>query len=168
MKWVAFKGWEESQKIATAAAGRGIRVHKAMSEFVLTGAVKVELNEEEAARVESGKKYLTDIGFKNNKHTRVEYDVWSVDGYSGQVDFFDGRGLLVDWKTATDYHDECDLQTAAYLMAHNEHNKPEAHRREVVRLLPTGYKRRGFKYCSIAKSYKAFLGCLEVFKWRYC
>lgn len=170
LKWVGYRGYEVTRKIADDAGLRGTKVHTAMASWIDSGVEVEGLADDEKKMLDAGRAFLESIGHTHGKKgAKSEYIVHSRDGFNGQVDFFDGGELLVDWKTSKEFREEFDIQTAAYMVAHNEQwpHKP-ALRRATVRLQADGeFKVKEYPRSADIPAYLAFLGLLKAFNWSH-
>ena len=136
-KWLAEKGWDESQAIKSAAGDKGSKVHYACEDIVAGKAVKMEdkyvnpstgeeeeLTLEEYEAVLSFADWLKDMAekFKDFEVVSSEEVVWNDEyGYAGTVDLAyraDGKLWIVDLKTGQYIWPEHKLQVSAYKHAY--------------------------------------------------
>lgn len=110
-----------------------------------------------------------------------EKSVFSLgDGYGGTYDFLmmiDGELWLIDIKTSKGVYPETGLQLAAYSHAEfiglpndpRPYPMPKVQRTGVLHLRPDAYPDTGWRlieYPTTGRDYVAFLGALEVFRWK--
>jgi len=121
-KWIAEKGWQESQRIKSDAGARGTSVHTAVEEL-LNG---VELNKVMFALEEWNKINSFVEWYKAYKPEIIslEMPVFSLKyGYAGRTDCIAKIGTkiyVIDWKTSSAIHPNFWLQFASYAQAIEE------------------------------------------------
>lgn len=172
-KWLAEKGWDESQAIKNAAGGRGSKVHKAI-ELLLDGltvrmgdkipnrdGVEEELTVEEYDAILSFHKWYLEA--KPEEIISTEITIWNdVEGYAGTVDLvakIGGDTYIIDFKTSQQIWAEYELQLSAY-----KHSLPELDAK--LAILQVGYKKNkaGYKFTEIDDKYDLFLAAKQIWK----
>lgn len=98
----------------------------------------------------------------------VEQRVYSPTyGYAGTLDLFgklDGRNVLIDIKTASQFMGTFGPQTAAYAQALREDRKVETERRYCLKLSPKGFELREYK--DYSSDIDVFFAALTIKKWK--
>ncbi len=154
-KWLASKGWDESQAIKETAGARGSKVHSAIEillkegEFSFTDEVlntktgqMEELNADEYSCVMSFiewyKKYKPEILSVEESFFNQEY------GVAGTIDIrciIDGKHCIVDVKTSKEIHKDYTVQLTGHKLAYD--TKDIQHDTYVLQV---GYTRNKSKY----------------------
>jgi hypothetical protein len=169
-KWLANKGWDESQAIKNAAGERGTRVHRAIEQLIRTGKVKMgdafpigeeyevtELTVEEYEAVMSFKAWYLEAKpeFLSVEHTCFNEE----DVYAGTIDFkakIDGEVYIVDVKTSKSIWPSHELQLSAY-----RHTPQGA--ADKTAILQVGYKtKKGWKFTEVPDKYELFLAAKKI------
>lgn len=168
-KWLASKGWDESQAIKEAAGSRGNKVHNAVSDilggyeiridskFKNNKGVEEELSTEECIAIMSFVSWLSDMKEAGSKVETVAYDMTLFNkkiGYAGTLDWLlriDGELWIVDFKTSQNMYPSFALQVSAYKGALCETFKDHGLTMEEVKnlklgILQLGYNRNKNKY----------------------
>lgn len=128
-KWLADKGWEESQAIKVAAGDKGSKVHEAISDII--GGYEVRMDSKylnrSNGRIEelSLEEYDGVASFARwNMEVKPKWIAWDFNvfhdlfDYAGTIDAvceIDGVLHVVDFKTSKDVWPEYELQVSAYL-----------------------------------------------------
>lgn len=187
-KWLADKGWDESQALKQAAGEKGSKVHQAIEMLIKGGEIKMSsklLNtstgQEEELTVEE---YDCILSFKNwvdkvkPEFLIQEKTVISREyGFAGTVDCvakIDGEIYIIDWKTGQYVWPEYELQLSAYNQALSElveKMEPRAAKGIVGRncklaVLQVGYKRNKnrFKFTEIEDKFDLFLSARKIWE----
>jgi len=168
-KWLAQKGWDESQAIKQAAGDKGSKVHKAIEDLI------------DGVEVKMDSKYYSELTDSNEELTLEEYEVllsfvdwWNVTkpktiqrefvvfskdhDYAGTVDWvgtIEGVKWMLDWKTSQHIWPEYELQISAY-------NKLVG--ADKMGILQLGYRlnKRGWKLNEIPDKFNLFLAAREI------
>ena len=178
-KWLAQKGWDESEAIKQAAGNKGSKVHSAISDLIDGKEVKMDakyLNkdsgqEEELTLEEYECLMAFTKWFKEVKPEVIakETVVWSDKyNYAGTIDLvckIDGKVWIVDYKTGQYVWPEYELQLSAYRQALTE----DVSMKEVatdLAILQIGYKRNkdGYKWNEIEDKFNLFLAAKAIWK----
>ncbi len=174
-KWLADKGWDESQALKEAAAGRGSKVHLAIGDLINYNEVKIdakyanpETGEDESLTLEEYECLLSFVEWvKDYKPTFIksEFIVWNnADGYAGTVDLLCTIGedtYIVDFKTGQNIFPPYELQLSAYAKA-----LPEPIPNVKLAILQLGYlkDKKKYKFTDIDDKYNLFLATREIWK----
>ena len=90
--------------------------------------------------------------------------------YAGTLDaeaLVNGELAIIDFKTSNGIFDSYMLQVSAYLNARKEETGQDYKKCFIVRIGKDGeLEIREVKIEDVERSFKAFLGCLEVYKWK--
>ncbi len=90
--------------------------------------------------------------------------------YAGTLDaeaIVNNKLSIIDFKTSNEIYDENLLQVSAYLYAREEETKQDYKNIYIVRIGKNGeLETRKIKDKELKDCFKAFLGCLEVYKWQ--
>lgn len=190
-KWLATKGWDESEAIKAAAGDKGSKVHQGITrlidgETVEMGSLLVNPSTGQPEEI-SLEEYECLLSFRDwwaamrPRTVWREQVVWNMtEGYAGTLDWFgfldppDGKlkGLwLIDWKTGQDVWPDHELQVSAYRHALVTEEMPEDVREVYgmlgqVRLgiLQVGYRRnqRGWKLTEVEDQFDVFLATHRI------
>lgn len=124
VKWIAEKGWEESQRIKEEAGGRGSEAHDAIDrmlrgEKIITAIMSLKVKR-------SIKAFIDWYTLEKPQIICNEYKVWAQD-YAGTVDLkcrilSDNyqKVWLIDYKTSKTIHENHKSQVVAYMKADPE------------------------------------------------
>lgn len=172
-KWLAEKGWDESQAIKSAAGDKGSKIHAAISDMLKGKTVKMEdkyvnnsteqmeeLTVEEYEAVISFKDWFTEV---KPKVLAFDYVVINErDGYAGTVDLkceINGEVWLIDFKSGQYVWPEYELQVSAYKMADTDAIKK-------IGILQVGYKRNKnkYKFTEVENKFDLFLAAKKIWK----
>ena len=170
-KWLANKGWDESQALKEAAGDKGSKVHEAIEDIIRGKVVKMDdkyLNRTTEQMEElSLDEYNCLMGFtdwvntQKPKFLQSEFVIFDdVIGYAGTVDCIceiGGQKFLVDFKSGQYIWPEYELQVSAYKHALN---MPELE----MMILQVGYKRNkhGYKETMIEDKFDLFLSAKKI------
>jgi hypothetical protein len=171
-KWLAEKGWDESQAIKQAAGDKGSKVHNACEDILRGKTVKIDdkyLNrstgEMEELSVEEYECLMSLVGWLNEVNPVIingEYNVVNPEfGYAGTVDLKCKIGeeiWLVDFKTGQNIWPEYELQVSAY-----RHADPQIQKTAILQL---GYKRNKnkYKFTEIEDKFPLFLAAKQIWQ----
>jgi hypothetical protein len=181
-KWLADKGWDESQAIKVAAGDKGSKVHDAISAILRGEEVRIDskfLNrsteqlEELTLEECDGIKSFVDW----RKEFKPESIAWDVTvfseqyGYAGTIDYIckiDGLVYIVDFKTSAKVWSEYELQVSAYKkpLETGEFNLEGFTEVSDIRLaiLQVGYKlnKAGYKWNVVDDKFPLFLAARQI------
>lgn len=180
-KWLADKGWDESQAIKAAAGDKGSKVHAAISAILNGDEVRIdskfvnpstELAEELTLEECDAIKSFVDW-FSATKPESLTWDVTVYSdqyGYAGTIDYLcriDGQLSLIDFKTSAEVWPEYELQVSAYKQAiMEEQNIERMPRGETPKLaiLQVGYRRNkaGYKFTEVEDKFPLFLAARSI------
>ncbi len=170
-KYLASKGWDESQVIMEAAGVKGTKVHSATSVIIAGGIVKMEdkfinpnTNLEEELTVEEYECLMSFVNWANDVKPKFILNEITVESekynYAGTVDCIVKIGeqvYLIDFKTGQYIWPEHELQIAAYKQALKE----MGHKVDDIKLalLQIGYRKnkKGYKFTEIEDKFNLFL-----------
>lgn len=137
-KWLADKGWDESQAIKEAAGVKGTKVHQAITDILNGKEVRIDskyqnskTGEMEELSLEECDAILSFIDWRNEKEKEYIFEpiVWDFTvfsekyNYAGTIDLVlklthretnEVIYLVVDFKTSSDVWTEYELQVNAY------------------------------------------------------
>jgi len=149
-----------------------------------------EISEETKPYLEGFRGFLTWLEDSGGQIISSEKMVWSEEGYAGTYDLLvrlpkaepkqvdtDTDLWLLDIKTSKSYYPEYALQLIAYAYADwiivegnpMGYPMPRPSKYGVLHLRPDQYPDTGYRlieYPLVEGDYVAFLGCLEVFRWK--
>lgn len=186
-KWLADKGWDESEAIKTAAGEKGSKVHLAIEAILRGEEVRIDscfmnknTGKEEELTLEESDCILSFVRWFNEAKPEViasERTVFSTEhGYAGTIDFIAKIGeeyWIIDFKTSQQVWPSHELQLAAYKNAlRYKENCPEA----IMHIAPSemklavlqvGYRKNknGYKWNEIEDRFNLFLAAKEI--WQY-
>src|SRR5438105_11526363 len=172
-KWLAGKGWDESQAIKQAAGDKGSKIHLAIGDLHAGNTVRIDsphLNKStgfaEDLTAEEYEAILSYAEWFEKTKPEVlgfEYVVWNTEhGYAGTVDLkcrIDGEIWLIDVKSSAHIWPEYEIQVSAYRHADSE--------ADIQRLgiLQVGYKRnknQKYKLTEITDKFPLFLAAKQI------
>ena len=179
-KWLADKGWDESEAIKQAAGDKGSKVHLALEDLLAGEEVKIdsqymnkstglleELKPEEYEALLSFAEW-----FKETKPEIISSEIVLFSekhGYAGTVDFIcriDGKLYIVDFKTGQNIWPEYELQVSAYKEALKETKIDAIKEGEEVGLaiLRVGYRRNkhAYKFTEVEDKFDLFLAAKKI------
>lgn len=179
-KWLASKGWDESQAIKEAAGSKGSAIHKGAEDLLQGEVVKMDAEytdpktgEVRALTVEEYYGIMTFVDWYKDlcsKHTveviASEITVFNdEDNYAGTVDLvlrIDGKVHIVDLKTGQNIWPEYEIQISAYKRALELAGTEVAE----IAILQLGYKRnkRGWKYTPVEYKYDLYLAAKRIWE----
>lgn len=173
-KWLAGKGWDESQAIVSAAGNRGHKVHQMITDLLNGRTVKMDdrykdpdTGQESDIELDEYEALLSfSEWFKETKPEVITNEVIVINqeiGYAGTVDFIckiDGELWIIDFKTSQYIWPSYEIQVAAY--AHTD-GVDAPHKLAILQL---GYKRnkRRYKFTPIEDKYDLFLSAHQIWK----
>ena len=181
-KWLANKGWDESQAIKNAAGDKGSKVHYAITDLLAGKEVKMDAKYKNPSTEQDEELSLEEweclVSFANwFEKTKPEIIVnetvvWNDEyGYAGTIDFVCKIGeeyYIVDFKTGQNVWPEYELQVSAYKHAH--YDKSEVQLPEDVdyklAILQIGYKRNkaGWKFTEVEDKFDLFLAARQIWQ----
>lgn len=173
-KWLASKGWDESQAIKAVAGDKGSKVHKAIETLLDGKEVPMEA------------KYINPTTEKEEELTLEEYEClmsfveWWREcqpttiakelvitnkeyGYAGTVDYvceIAGERWVIDFKTSQNIWPEHRLQVSAYA-----HALKDAHQQiDKLGILQLGYRlnKKKYKFTEIEDCFGLFLATRQI------
>jgi hypothetical protein len=174
-KWLANKGWDESQAIVAAAGVRGHKVHQMITELLNGRTIKMEdkvLNpdtgEQEFIELDEYEALLSFAEwFKEVKPEPIQNEVAVINrevGFAGTVDFvckINGELWIIDFKTSQYIWPSYEIQVAAY--AHTEITQGQPCKLAILQL---GYKRnkKRYKFTPVTDQYDLFAAAHQIWK----
>lgn len=156
-KWLAEKGWDESQAIKNAAGDKGSKVHMAISAILAGEEVRIDskfvnpsTEKEEELTIDEIDCIKSFVDWRNEvKPESIAWDITVFSdnhNYAGTIDYIckiDGKVYIVDFKTSQSVWTEYELQVSAYKQALIEAgDKNELN----LAILQIGYKRNKAMY----------------------
>ena len=174
-KWLASKGWDESQAIKSSAGDRGSRVHYAIRDLIEGREVAIdakyktadsdeekELSLDEYECLMSFAAWVKDV---KPEFIGSEFSVWG-DGYAGTVDaicLIDGVRWLIDWKTSQYLWPSMELQVSAYKHALDESLDVSDLK---LAILQVGYRlnKKRYKFTEIEDQFPVFLAAKTIWE----
>jgi len=172
-KWLANKGWDESQALKEAAGDKGSKIHLAIEDMIRGQIVKMDakyLNKSTEQQEElTLEEYGCLMGFadwvkeQKPKFIKSEFVIFDdVIGYAGTVDCLceiGGKTFLVDFKSGQYIWPEYELQLSAYKRALN---MPELE----MLILQVGYRRNkhAWKETIIEDKFDLFLSARKIWE----
>jgi hypothetical protein len=172
-KWLANKGWDESQALKEAAGDKGSKVHTAIEDMIHGQQVKMDakyLNKSTEQQEElTLEEYDCLMGFadwvkeQRPEFLRSEFVVFDDEiGYAGTVDCLcriGGKVFLVDFKSGQYIWPEYELQLSAYKHALNILGLE-------MMILQVGYKRNkhAWKETIIEDKFDLFLSAKQIWQ----
>jgi hypothetical protein len=176
-KWLADKGWDESQALKQAAGDKGSKVHQAIEMLVAGEEIKLDgkilnpqTDNEEDLTVEEYGCLMSFADWANKvkpKFLKNEMTVYSdAYGYAGTVDCIAQIGsevYIIDWKTSQYVWPEYELQLSAYKQAVLEKCGDKIPNPKLA-ILQVGYRknRAGYKFTEIEDKFELFLAAKKI------
>jgi hypothetical protein len=181
-KWLAEKGWDESQAIKNAAGVRGTKVHDAISAILRGEEVRIDsefmnphTEQPEELTLEECEAILSFVAWRTAvKPVTIAADVTVFSekyGYAGTIDYIckiDGQVYIVDFKTSADVWSEYELQVSAYkkpIESAEFHVEGFTEVADIkLAILQIGYKRNkaGYKWNEIEDKFPLFLAARQI------
>lgn len=186
-KWLADRGWDESQAVKNAAGDKGSKVHQAIStilngeevrydsKFCDSSGQEVELTFEEADIIQS----FLDWRDSLESFEPITWDLTLFSdqlNYAGSTDliaYVNGELTLIDFKTSQEVWTEYELQISAYAYAIQNGENPLYYKNKQVNvselklaILQVGYKRNNnrYKWNEIMPDFEMFLVAQKIWK----
>ena len=169
-KWLADKGWDESQAIKQAAGDKGSKVHNAIIDLIAGKEIKMDdkyanptTEQLEELIVEEYEAILSFADWFKKTNPKVldqDLTVWDdTYNYAGTIDLIcdiDGLIYIIDLKTSQNIWPEYELQLSAY--KHANGNPAQ------LAILQIGYKRNkvGWKWNEIEDKFDLFLAARKI------
>lgn len=193
-KWLAEKGWDESQAIKVAAGDKGSKVHEAISSILNGEEVRIDskfLNNSSGRYEDLTLEEVDCIkSFVDWKSTLESFEplVWDftvysdINGYAGSIDLIakvNGTMYLIDFKTSKEVWSEYELQVSAYRVAVENGENPIYSKNEndtdnlmldmsgmKMAILQVGYTRNkaGWKWNEIEDKFSLFLAAKQIWQ----
>ncbi|MFM2394177.1 MAG: hypothetical protein RLZZ546_2159 [Bacteroidota bacterium] len=182
-KWLAEKGWDESQAIKETAGTRGTKVHKAIEDLVNGLEVKIDSKYEnkntgefEEITVDEYDAIISFANWYNLVKPEVvanEFVVWNAKyNFAGTVDLvckINGEWWIIDIKTSKSIWEEYKLQISAYKNTVLQNGiegieKDDQPTQIKTAILQVGYNRNktGYKFTEIEDKFDMFLVAQQI------
>lgn len=181
-KWLADKGWDESQAIKAAAGDKGSKVHEAISAILRGEEVRIDskftnpsTEQLEELTLEECDAIKTFVDWRNEvKPESIAWDVTIFSekyGYAGTIDYIcriDGKVYIVDFKTSAEVWSEYELQVSAYkqpLESGEFHVEGFTEVADIqLAILQIGYRRNkaGYKWNEVEDKFPLFLAARQI------
>jgi len=180
-KWLADKGWDDSQALKVSAGARGSRVHK-VTELLEDGCefdISSTVESVDGTRQELDATELQAVNSFINWHTETkpkclasEMTVFG-DGYAGTIDriyIIDGKVWILDLKTSKQVWEEMILQISAYSHANIDFKSlgitEEQWADRGLAILQIGYclNKKGWKFNEVEDKYDLFQMAKAIWK----
>lgn len=173
-KWLANKGWNESEALKSAAGDKGSKVHAAITDLLNGKEVKMEdsyiNNSTEKLEPLTLEEYEAIMSFVAwHKETNPIYIASDLvvfnkeHGYAGTVDyvcFIGNQAYIIDFKTSAYVWPEHELQISAYK---HSSEQPEKYKLAILQL-GYGRNKKGFKFNDIEDKFNLFLAARTIWK----
>lgn len=174
-KWLADKGWDESERIKAEAGDKGSKVHKAIETLlsgetieISSGFVNPSTGELEELTVEEYEAVLSfEEWYKatNPKILKTEISLFGKE-YAGTIDLvaeINGEIWIIDLKTSQYVWASYELQVSAYRKLLEE---TEGIKATKLAILQIGYQRNKdrYKFNEVEDKYSVFRATMEVWK----
>ena len=182
-KWLADKGWDESESIKQAAGNKGSKVHLAIADILQGKEVRIDskyLNKAsdtlEELTLEECDCILSFLSWKESVKPKViawETVVFSEQhNFAGTVDFIceiNDEYWIIDFKTSQYIWAEYELQISAYRKAieNGENNFPQVDPSKIkTAILQLGYRRNknNYKFTEIENKFELFKAAQTIWK----
>jgi hypothetical protein len=177
-KWLAEKGWDESQALKQAAGDRGTKVHAAITAILDGEEVRIDskfvnpstdqLEELTLEEVDCIKSFVDWRAATKPVDIAWDLTVYSDKyGYAGTVDYIcaiGGTHYVVDFKTSSDVWPEYELQVSAYKHALQEAGLIPDGMEYKLAILQVGYRRNkaGYKWSEVEDQFPLFLAARQI------
>ena len=173
-KWLAEKGWDESQAIKSAAGDKGSKVHYAIEDMI-TNKKEVKIDDKyvnpstdqpEELTVEEYNCLMSFTNWFNAVKPKVlANEITGFNdkiGYAGTSDLIceiDGQKWLIDFKTGQNVWPEWEIQISAY-----RHFDSELVKDCKLAILQVGYNRNkvGYKFTEVLDQFPIFLAARQI------
>lgn len=176
-KWLASKGWDESEALKEAAADKGNKVHQAVACLINGKTIKMDSkfpNDEGKEEELTLEEYDCIISFVDwvkeakPKFLESEFVVWGA-GYAGTVDILceiGGKTYIVDLKTSQYIWPSHELQVSAYLHALPPERDTEESFPPHLAILQLGFRlnKKRYKFTEIDDQYDLFLAARKIWE----
>lgn len=183
-KWLAEKGWDESQAIKSAAGDKGSKVHDAISAILRGEEVRIDskfmnrsTEELEELTLEECDAIISFVKWRDeNKPVSISWDVTVFSekyGYAGTIDYICKIGeivYIVDFKTSQQVWPEYELQISAYKKPIDTAEFNVEGFTEVgdihLAILQIGYRKNkaGYKWNEIEDKFPLFLAARQIWQ----
>jgi hypothetical protein len=183
-KWLADKGWDESQALKSAAGDKGSKIHYAISRILEGEEIRIDskivnpsTEQEEELTLEECDAILSFVNWKNaSKMVPVAWDrvVFSDQyNYAGSLDLLctiDGESWLIDFKSGQYVWPEYELQVSAYKkgIENGENEMPLGFDVSRIKLgiLQVGYRKNkaGYKLTELEDKFPLFLAARQIWE----
>jgi len=177
-RWLADKGWDESEAIKIAAGDKGSKVHAAIDALIAGHEVKIDsaflnpsTDKQEELTLEEYEAVMSFSDWYKEAKPKIlihDFVVWG-NGYAGTVDMLcevDGKVYLVDFKTSQQVFLSHELQVSAYV-----HALPDGMIKPPVgiAILQIGYRKnkKRFKFTELEDKYAQFLAAKSFWENEY-
>ena len=174
MRYIANKGWDESERIKNEAGDRGTIVHHAIQKGMEDGKLLIgdKIKDREGVdREMTPDEYYCALTFKQwwesvgkPKPVAIERTVISQeDDFAGTLDYLFEDGLLLDIKTSKDIWPSHELQLSSLKKAALENGLDV----KKIAILQVGYtrnKNQHYKFTEIEDQYNLFLSAKTFWK----
>lgn len=167
-RWYAKHGWEWCNNYRDDRAAFGTRVHKEIEHFLEDGEVWVD-NEEmfDCLQVFASEFY----GVHELKDFELEMHLFNQEfGYAGTCDYvgeFDGKKMVLDWKTSKRVYDNYPLQIAAYLYAYEQMSGEELDGGGIVCVRANGIVSKYFSREECLQLFDFFVSARNLYRYVY-
>ena len=173
-KWLAQKGWDESQAIKIAAGDKGSKIHQAIEDLERQGEIEMgymypnpTTGAQEELTVEEWEACMSFMDWRksvNPEMVKCEQVVYNEEhNYAGTLDRIyriDNQLWVVDFKSGQHIWTEAELQVSSY-----KHALPDPNSYKLA-ILQLGYKqnKRGWKWTEIEDKFDLFLHASAIWK----
>ena len=175
-KWLASKGWDESQAQKNAAGDKGSKIHLAIDDLIQGETVKMDAKypnkstgRDEELTTEEYEAILSFAAWaEKTKPTFLHNEITVISekyGFAGTVDCIAKIGdetFIIDWKSSQYVWPEMEIQVSAYKEALIERGMVDEQAK--LAILQVGYKknRAGFKWNDIEPKFPLFLAAKTI------
>lgn len=183
-KWLADKGWDESEAIKQAAGNKGSKVHLAIADILGGKEVRIDSKYINKATEQLEELTLEEcdciLAFKGwfdvikPKVIAWETTIFSeIHNYAGTIDFIceiEGETWIVDFKTSQYIWPEYELQLSAYRQAVENGENHFTEIKDVANIktaiLQVGYRRNktNYKFTEIENKFNLFKAAQVIWK----
>jgi len=166
-RWYAKYGWDYCINYRDDRAAFGTRVHKEIQNWLENK--KVWIDNEEMGKVFDIFKMWYDIhDFKvENLEVHLFDDEMEVAGTCDYGGMFDGKRMILDWKTSKKVYDNYKLQIAVYLYMYEKNMNLKCDGAGVVCFTKDGVIEEFFTRDECLELLETFKHAREVYRWKH-
>ena len=166
-RWYAKYGWDYCIGVRDDRAAFGTRVHKEIQNWLEDKNIWVD-NKDMGETMDLFKEW---VGIHDVVPEKLEFRLFNDDmGVAGTCDFFgkfDGKDMIIDWKTSKKVYDNYSLQVSAYLYMFEHQYKKRLDGAGIVCFRDGKIVEKYFSRDECNELVKVFRNAREVYRWKY-